>query len=375
MEKISKPVKVAFALENIMGHVTHAQNLRRVTAERSDIAPHWVSLTREPSLGRLERVPLVRSSWVTRASLCAYRDLRTRARAYDCALFHTQACALGVPLLARRLPCVISMDCALYDVDEFHGTQNKPLTEWLKARVFSALFAQTVAMAPWSPWAARSLTQRFNVPESKIHVLPPGVDTARFCPDASKKPNDGVTRILFVGNDFARKGGLFLLQWAQESASAEARRARDLPPWELHIVSRDEIPAMPGVILHRNISNNSPELVAMYQRSDVFALPSYSDCHPWVLLEAMACGLPTLTTNAGGMPHMTGGESGPLLPVGNYEAVRDALDELLRDSQTRVARGEAARARALQHYNAERNYNRLLDLMVSVRRSSRRSRA
>ena len=364
-----KTYKLAFAFEEMMGHVTHAQNLKRVLATRPDVAPFWALLPFEPLSGWLGKVPVLKGSWAAQASITAYRKLKSRLRRSDAVLFHTQMCSLSTLFIARRVPCLISMDCALYDGDAFYGSRNTSRAETLKIRFFRALFGRTRAMVAFSPWVADSLAERYGVPRAKIHIIPPGIDTETFRPEPQARRHDGVVQLLFVGNGFDRKGGDLLLRWAREHASDEARAKAGLPPWELHIVSRDPIEPTPGVIVHDNVSNNSPELIQMYQSSDIFVLPSYSDCHPFVLLEAMACGLPSVTTRTGGIPYMIGeGKAGRLVPVGDYDALSASVNEVVSNAPLRQELGAAARARAEELYDATCNYNRLLDLMIACRR-------
>ena len=68
---------------------------------------------------------------------------------------------------------------------------------------------------------------RASCDEYGIHIIPPGVDTQLWRPPLPDcKPNDGVTRLLFTGGNFLRKGGDLLLRWAKET-----RRQN----WELHM--------------------------------------------------------------------------------------------------------------------------------------------
>ncbi len=85
---------------------------------------------------------------------------------------------------------------------------------------------------------------------------------------------------------------------------------------------------------------------AYYAAADVMALPSHSEGSPYVLLEAMAAGLPVVATRVGGVPEMvTDGESALLVPPGEPRAMADAIHRLLTDE--RLARSLVTKASAL----------------------------
>ena len=85
-----------------------------------------------------------------------------------------------------------------------------------------------------------------------------------------------------------------------------------------------------------------PEL---YDRADIFVNSSLVDNMPLSLIEAFACGLAVVSSNAGGIPNLvTGGETGLLSPCGDYEALAANVIRLLEDQ--RLASGMINRARA-----------------------------
>jgi glycosyltransferase involved in cell wall biosynthesis len=81
-----------------------------------------------------------------------------------------------------------------------------------------------------------------------------------------------------------------------------------------------------------------------YSNADIFLNASKVDNQPLSILEAFACGLPVVTTNAGGIPYMvTDGETGFVVPVGDYRALADRALELLtrQNTATMVQRARA----------------------------------
>jgi glycosyltransferase involved in cell wall biosynthesis len=222
------------------------------------------------------------------------------------------------------------------------------------------MYREAVRLFPWNDWVAESLRQDWGVPAQKITSISPGVDTALFHPEPAARKQDGVVRVLFVGGDFQRKGGDLLLRWA-----AERKKAITV---ELHLVTRDVVPEASsqasGIFVHRGITNNSPELVQLYQQCDLFVLPTRADCYSLVALEAMACGLPTVISSLGGIPDIVvEGETGFLIPPNDYAGLSRCLDTLVEDAPLRQKMGEAARTRACARFDSDAGITRLLNIM------------
>ena len=88
------------------------------------------------------------------------------------------------------------------------------------------------------------------------------------------------------------------------------------------------------------------DVAALLHGFSLFALPSLAEGTPVSMLEAMACGLPVVASNVGGIPEVvTDGVEGSLVPVEDTEALARALASYVRDQALRRQRGEAARAR------------------------------
>jgi len=88
--------------------------------------------------------------------------------------------------------------------------------------------------------------------------------------------------------------------------------------------------------------------------SDVFLLPSETESFGLAALEAMACGVPVVASDVGGVPEVvTHGETGLLAPVGDVAAMARHVARLLGDEGARVRFAEAARARVEAHFRLD----------------------
>jgi glycosyltransferase involved in cell wall biosynthesis len=164
--------------------------------------------------------------------------------------------------------------------------------------------------------------------------------------------------VLFVGGDFQRKGGDVLLE-------ALAGPARDR--CEVHLVTKARMPSTPGVHVHNGIGPNSPELIQLFSAADIFVLPTYADCLPLVLMEAAAAALPVVTTNVGALSEaVLTGRSGIVVPTGDRAALARAIMRLAEDAELRRTMGQAGHALANQKFDARRNSQALVDLVIDV---------
>ncbi|PWH17086.1 MAG: glycosyl transferase family 1 [Ardenticatenia bacterium] len=187
----------------------------------------------------------------------------------------------------------------------------------------------------------------------KCVVVPLGVDVRQFTP--SPKLESGMLRLLFVGRLRYYKGLDVLLRALVQLPDAQLTIVGDGPmraPWETlaRSLRLDERVHFAGDV-------PDAELPGWYRRADVFVLPANARAEAFgtVLLEAMASGLPCVTTEVG-----TGtswivqhGVTGLVVPPNDVAALSAALEQL-RDSALRDAMGRAGRARVEQNFTLAR---------------------
>ncbi|RMH07662.1 MAG: glycosyltransferase family 4 protein [Nitrospirae bacterium] len=251
--------------------------------------------------------------------------------------------AAAVTSKVRRIPLVIT-----------EHTSEFPRKIIPRLRIWGARFAfrQAQLVMPVSHRLQQAM-EEYGV-KARFQVVPNVVDTSLFAPrvDASG-PKQG-TEILFVGRLDSEhlKGIPYLL-----GALAQLKQARQ--DWRLHIVGdgpvRCEYEQMakdfglaPHVTFHGMKARH--EVAAFMQRADLFVLPSLWENLPCVLIEAMACGLPILSTRVGGIPEMVDDETGVLVTPGNEAALLQGLTHML-DSLDRYDR--RAISRKAQRYSYE----------------------
>ncbi len=102
------------------------------------------------------------------------------------------------------------------------------------------------------------------------------------------------------------------------------------------------------------------DVAAVMQAIDVLVLPSYWEGFGIVIIEAMACGRPVITTNLSSMPEIVeDGRTGYLIPPGEAQALAEHALTLLQDRALRERMGTAGRERAAQHFSHDMMIARL----------------
>ncbi len=166
--------------------------------------------------------------------------------------------------------------------------------------------------------------------------------------------------ILWVGRPIKTKRLPLLLQVFKRVIKHEPE-ARLLLVGDMSL-SPDDLPALAQqlgiadkVIMVGQVARD--ELPLYYSLSDVFAITSAYEGMPRVLSEAAAAGRAIVGMDgaAGVAEFIEGGVNGCLCPDGNVECMASRIFELLRDQELAARLGEAARDKALKHYNAARN--------------------
>lgn len=214
----------------------------------------------------------------------------------------------------------------------------------------------------------QSFLEDHGLDPGRVVVAYPGVNLAagEIPPRPGRRPAERARRILFVGKEFERKGGDVLV-----AAFREVRRA--LGDVTLTIIGPDGLQvAGEGVEvvgpLRSDVPRERERLVRAFAEADVFCLPSRVDPFPNVVREAMACGLPCVTTDVFAMPEMVvHGQTGFTAPPGDAAALAARLLDVLRDEDLRVRMGAAGRERVARLFTWERCAGIMHDELERVR--------
>ena len=188
-----------------------------------------------------------------------------------------------------------------------------------------------------SEYVRTTLVERGTAPD-RIAVLPYGVDVERFHP----QPRAGrpIFRMLFVGNISQRKGIKYLL---------DALRRLKLPNSELVLVGRivgSGSALAPYADLFRHVRHVPyHEVHRLFADADLFVYPSLHEGSAFATYEALASGLPVVTTpNTGSV--VRDGVDGFIVPPRDVTALMEKIELLYREPERRAAMAASARVRA-----------------------------
>ena len=175
-----------------------------------------------------------------------------------------------------------------------------------------------------------------------IAVIPYGCETSQFVP-RHEPTSDGTFRALFVGLLTQRKGLSYLLRGYQlfRGVGTELIIAGGLVGNAAALDPYRSLFTYLGNVSHA-------ELKEVYQKADVFVFPSLLEGMGLVVLEAMASGLPVITTDNGPGDIVRDGVDGFIVPIRDPQAIAERLEFLRANPDVRLAMGRSARVRALE---------------------------
>jgi glycosyltransferase involved in cell wall biosynthesis len=299
------------------------------------------------------------SSWKKRlkycgALLCA-ADLLTHARKHRYNHLHVHSCADTAHIAALcRILGGPTYSLTLHGDLPVYGTDHK-------SKMGLATFIACVT----DP-LRKQVRETVGVPDERTGVLWMGVDTDAFRSDGVRGYEPNRLHFVTVARLNKNKGHCFAL--------AAMRRLID-QGYDVRYTIAGEGPHRPEIeaaIKELNLTDrvemtgtmSETGVRALLQRADAFVLPSIGlgEAAPVSVMEAMACGLPVISTIIGGTPDMiTNGVNGLLVPQEDAQAIADAMILLAKDPQERRRLGQAARERAVQAFDTRQTARRLLE--------------
>lgn len=228
--------------------------------------------------------------------------------------------------------------------------------------------------------AARDVHAGFGYPSALLTVIPNGFDVDAFRPDAAARA--AVRAEIGIPRDAAVVGAVGRFHPAKDYATffEAASRVSARHPAAHFVLAGDDVtpdtPALaalaakPGLDGRVHLLGRRADTPRLFAALDVFVLTSRYESFPNVLGEAMAAGVPAVTTDVGEASAIVG-DSGHVVPVADAPAIADAVTALLDlPTPERARLGARARARIVERYSLDSVAARYLEMYSELARVS-----
>ncbi len=330
------------------------------------------------SLKQLLTDPLARAEWLSKLSggfiepwtfgERARKWLLERVSAFDI-VHDNQTLSDGIlDLQGAGIPLVttihhpITRDCRLALDSEPRWHYRLLIKRWHGFLAMQGRVARSLNHIVTVSGASRlDIVADFGVDPGRVTVMHNGVDAQLFrpMPDIERKP----CQIMATASaDTPTKG----LQVLLRSAASLVDR---YPQLSLLLIGKPRsggdterlVQSLGLVDRVRWVSNvDHAAIVAMYAESTIAVVPSLYEGFGLPAVEAMACGIPLVSSDGGALAEVVG-DGGRIVPAGDHQALAAALDQLLCDEAERIRLGNCARARVEANFSWDVCAQRLVD--------------
>lgn len=350
--------KMLFILTLILGNKTYAYRLKEIAEKvlfRHKIEPHFLFF--DVSDYSKYQHPINKFSNIFLTSFTAYNKHSKNIYQLnpDILFFNSWEMLPAFSRVISKIPTIIGLDTTsicnmeldLINENDYLKIGWKILRTRLVNIIYQPITNSIDYFLPMSHWVGNSLKNNYSVAPNKIKVTPPPIDVNWWVPPF--KRNNAIPRLLFVANDFKRKGGDFILDLYQK----KLRGCCDLT-----IVSNDKniskvcIPVDVEII--QGLTQDRPhDLLHIYQRSDIFIFPTRRDWSPLVSIEAATTGLPIIATSVGAVSEIIiDGETGYLMPYcAGFDEWTEKIMILINNHDKRTMMGKNARELASSKFS------------------------
>lgn len=251
-----------------------------------------------------------------------------------------------------------TLSLSIHGPDEFDNVER----QWLREKIDTADFLMCIGHY------AKSQIMRLCPPSAwhKLEIAPLGVDPQQYRLRQAP-PASAALRVLCVGRLTPAKGQHILLD-AIERLQWQGREVAltlvGTGPDEASLKAAVTTAGMQNSV-HFAGALNQAEVLTHYQNADVFVLPSFAEGIPVVLMEAMACGLPCVTTRITGIPELIRSEDeGLLVTPADVAGLAEAIARLMDTPALALKIRIGARTRIMQSFHLEHNVARMAALFA-----------
>jgi glycosyltransferase involved in cell wall biosynthesis len=305
-----------------------------------DYLPPYVSIRHVPTMEE--------GSAITKASVFAraVQELRRALESLDPTIVHIHIASRGSTLrkvilaeMVARAGRPLVMHAHGSEFDQFH----RKLPAAVRRNVNRTLQRANVFITLSSQWRD-FYVEECEISPSQIVVLPNPVSVPKHVPNRAGRD---VVQFLHLGRLGERKGGYDLVEAFAGLPEGLRNRGRLVLAGDGDVEGVRKRAEPLGSAVEVLSWVDARERDRLLTHSDVFALPSRAEGVPMALLEAMAYGLPSITSPVGGIPDVFRGDlDGVLVTPGDIDQIRAAMARYITDEAARLEAGRSARTRA-----------------------------
>jgi glycosyltransferase involved in cell wall biosynthesis len=285
------------------------------------------------------------------------------ATAFGLSLLKHSVCVAIARLLGSKV--LLHPHCSFYFLYEQQGK----VWQWFVRKVIGICHGVVVLSSEW-----KRLQE--VVPNCQIYYLPNAINLVSYVDVGREKVNSisekPCVHILYLGHLGKAKGSFDLICAAKTILRQEHGVMFDLVGQEHTIGELKQLNtkvAEAGLeqFIHIQPSVTGAEKIRLFRSADIFVYPSYHEGMPMAVIEAMACGLPIIATQVGGLPDLVYPDvNGFLVPAGQPDQLAVAIYQLIINPQMRYSMQVDSFRLAQENFDIEILVSRLLDIYQAL---------
>lgn len=256
--------------------------------------------------------------------------------------------------------------CRKIILHQHNKGMSKDVERWPYRRLMPWVYRNTeVILLSWRLYPdVRQVVRR-----EQVRICPNGIPEVAL----PEKAVSSVPHLFFLSNLLISKGVMVLLDACQKLKEKGHVFVCDMVGGETPEMSRERfreevrLRGLEGIVVYHGPRYGAGKEV-FFQQAAIFVQPTFEDCFPLTLVEAMQHGLPIVSTHEGAIPDMViDGENGFICERKQVEPLAHAIEKLLNDSELRKQMGENGRCRYKERYTLdafERKFQEILSGIV-----------
>jgi len=289
----------------------------------------------------------------------AYNFMKERFDDYD--IVHDNQClSYGIWAISRKIPTIATIHHPItIDRDISISTLTSLWKKAKQKRWYSFIGMQKRVSRKFSriitvsECAKSDISREFDIPQNRFRIVPNGINTDIFYPVSGIERERG--RIIVTNSsDTPLKGLYYLLQAVAEISKTHKVRlfVVGIPKKNGAVVKLIKTLKIGHMVTFTGRVDNG-EFVEQYARASIAVVPSVYEGFGLPAGEAMACGVPVISTTGGALPEVVG-DAGMLVPPADYLALGEAIKDLLDNPGKADALGRAGYKRVQDNFTWKR---------------------